>query len=66
MSEAYINKEDLLIELKAEIEFSKLVGNFDRASTLSWAVAIVETAPVLEVKRKKEEPILYRHTGERE
>ena len=66
MSEAYINKEDLLIELKAEIEFAKLVGNMDRASTLAWVVALVETAPILEVTRQKEEPIMYLHTGERE
>ena len=67
MNEAYINKEDLLVLINAEIEFAKLVGNTGRVTALSWAKAAISTMPILEVIREKEaDPIYYRHTEERE
>jgi hypothetical protein len=66
--EEYVNKEDLLVLINAEIEFAKLVGNFSRVTALSWALAAIKTLPTLEVIKEKQqnEPILYRHTEERE
>ena len=66
--EEYVNKEDLLDLINAEMEFANLVGNFTRVTALSWALAAIKTLPTLEVIKEKpqNEPILYRHTEERE
>lgn len=66
--EEYINKADLLVQLEAEIDFAKLTGNFSRVTDLAWAVAIVKTAPILQVYKDvpEPEPTLYRYTEERE
>lgn len=65
--EEYVNKEDLLVLINAEIEFAKLVGNTQRVTALSWAKAAISTLPILRVNREKDNaPIFYRHTDERE
>ena len=65
--EEYINRSDLLVLLIAEIEFSRLVGNTERVKALSWAKDEVCKMPIMEVTREDDhEPILYRHTEERE
>ena len=64
----YINQEDILVIIDAEIEYAKLIGNFGKVKCLSELREQIEKMPFLEFPKPKTdtEPIMYRHTEERE
>lgn len=64
----YINQEDLLIVIDTEIEYAKLTGNFGKVKYLGEIREQIEQMPYLEFPKPKTEaePIMYRHTEERE
>lgn len=68
MMDRYINQEDLLIVIDTEIEYAKLTGNFGKVKYLGEIREQIEQMPYLEFPKPKTEtePIMYRHTEERE
>ena len=68
MNDRYISLEDLLIWVDAEMEFAKLTGNFGKVEYLGEIREQIERMPYLEFPKPKTEtePIMYRHTEERE
>lgn len=68
MNDRYINQEDLLIVIDTEIEYAKLTGNFGKVKYLGEIREQIEKMPYLEFPKPKTEtePIMYRHTEERE
>lgn len=64
----YINLEDILIVIDAEIEYAKLTGNFGKVKYLGDIRGQIEMMPYLEFPKPKTEtePVMYRHTEERE
>lgn len=68
MNDRYISLEDLLIWVDAEMEYAKLTGNFDKVKYLGEIREQIEKMPYLEFPKPKTEtePIMYRHTEERE
>ena len=66
--ERYINQEDILIVIDTEIEYAKLTGNFGKVEYLGEIREQIEKMPYLEFHKPKTEtePIMYRHTEERE
>ena len=64
----YINQEDILVIIDAEIEYAKLTGNFGKVEYLGEIREQIEKMPYLEFPKPKAEtePIMYRHTEERE
>ena len=64
----YINQEDILIVIDTEIEYAKLTGNFGKVEYLGEIRGQIEKMHYFEFPKPKTdtEPIMYRHTEERE
>ena len=67
MNDRYINLEDLLIWVDAEMEFAKLTGNFDKVTTLAEVKEQAEGMPYIEFPKPKPiDTVMYKYTEERE
>jgi len=68
MNDRYINLEDLLVWSDAEMEYAKLVGDFDKVKFLSAFREQIDKMPYIEVPQPTPTTttIYYMHTGERE
>lgn len=68
MKRRYIDLEDLVTRLDADIEYSKLTGRLERAQTVAEIKNIIEQVGFIDipVKETDNETVMYRHTGERE
>ena len=68
MKRRYIDLEDLITRLDADIEYSKLTGRLERAQNIAEIKKIIEQVGFIDipVKDTDTETVIYRHTGERE
>ena len=68
MKRRYIDLEDLISRLDADIEYSKLTGRLERAQNIAEIKKIIEQVGFIDipVKDTDTETVIYRHTGERE
>ena len=68
MKRRYIDLEDLITRLDADIEYSKLTGRLERAQNVAEIKKIIEQVGFIDipVKDTDTETVMYRHTGERE
>lgn len=68
MKRRYIDLEDLITRLDADIEYSKLTGRLERAQNVAEIKKIIEQVGFIDipVKDTDAETVMYRHTGERE
>lgn len=68
MNDKYINQEDLMVIIDAEIEYAKLTGNFEKVRNFDEIKEQIVKMPYLEFPKPRtdNEPIMYRHTEERE
>ena len=68
MNDKYINQEDLMVIIDAEIEYAKLTGNFEKVRNFDEIKEQIVKMPYLEFPKPRTdtEPIMYRHTEERE
>ena len=64
----YINQEDLMVIIDAEIEYAKLIGNFEKVRNFDEIKEQIVKMTYLEFPKPRTdtEPIMYRHTEERE
>ena len=67
MKRRYIDLEDLISRLDADIEYSKLTGRLERAQNIAEIKKIIEQVGFIDipVKDTDTETVIYRHTGER-
>ena len=67
MKRRYIDLEDLITRLDADIEYSKLTGRLERAQNIAEIKNIIEQVGFIDipVKETDTETVIYRHTGER-
>ena len=67
MKRRYIDLEDLITRLDADIEYSKLTGRLERAQNIAEIKKIIEQVGFIDipVKDTDTETVIYRHTGER-
>lgn len=68
MKRRYIDLEDLITRLDADIEYSKLTGRLERAQNVAEIKKIIEQVGFIDipVKDTDTKTVMYRHTGERE
>ena len=68
MERRYLDLEEYLVRIDADIEYSKLCGNWERVKTLTEVKDMIDKTPHIDlpVKTIHSDTIMYRHTEERE